>query len=58
MATVYRGFDTRLGVWRAVKVLSPHYSAKKKLISRFDSEARTMALRSTKISFVCMMWAM
>lgn len=48
MATVYRGFDTRLGVWRAVKVLSPLYRTKKKLVGRFDSEARTMALLEHK----------
>ena len=44
MATVYRAFDLRLGVWRAVKVLAQNYSGKRKVLARFDSEARTMAL--------------
>ena len=26
MATVYRGFDQRLQVWRAIKVLNPKFS--------------------------------
>ncbi len=44
MATVYRAFDQRLQVWRAVKVLLPEYSKKKKILARFESEAQTMAL--------------
>ena len=44
MATVYRAFDQRLQVWRAVKVLLPEYARKKKILQRFDAEAQTMAL--------------
>lgn len=43
MATVYRAWDQRLQVWRAIKVLQPQYSRKKKLMSRFEAEAQTMA---------------
>lgn len=44
MAAVYRGWDQRLGVWRAVKVLSPTHAAKPKLRARFESEAKAMAM--------------
>src|SRR5688500_16963408 len=39
--TVYRAWDTRLGVWRAIKVLRP--GSPKSLRERFDAEARTLA---------------
>lgn len=44
MATVYRGFDQRLQVWRAIKVLLPEYAKKKKIMARFETEAQTMAM--------------
>ena len=44
MATVYRAFDQRLQVWRAIKILAPQYASKPKLRSRFETEAQTMAL--------------
>ena len=44
MAMVYRAFDQRLQVWRAVKILSAQYAKKPKLKARFESEAQTMAL--------------
>ena len=44
MATVYRGHDRRLGVDRAIKVLSPTYASKRKVRARFEAEARTMAV--------------
>jgi serine/threonine-protein kinase len=44
MATVYRGYDTRLQVWRAVKVLSSEYSERMSILGRFEAEAQTMAL--------------
>lgn len=44
MATVYRAFDQRLQVWRAVKILSPEFADKKKIARRFEAEAQTMAL--------------
>jgi serine/threonine protein kinase len=44
MAMVYRGFDQRLQVWRAVKVLNPKYGKSKKIKARFDTEAQTMAI--------------
>ncbi len=44
MATVFRAFDQRLQVWRAVKILSPEYSSKPRLRARFETEAQTMAL--------------
>lgn len=44
MATVYRAFDQRLQVWRAIKVLAPQYANKPKLRARFETEAQTMAL--------------
>jgi len=43
MATVYRAWDTRLRVWRAIKVLLPEYARRKKLRRRFRNEAETMA---------------
>jgi len=43
MAGVYRAWDERLRVWRAVKVLLPEYARKKKLRVRFEREAHTMA---------------
>ncbi len=42
-ATVYLAFDAMLGVWRAVKLLSPSMAGKAKVRERFLNEARTMA---------------
>lgn len=44
MATVYRAYDTRLQVWRAVKLLSPSYLKSSSVRARFDTEAQAMAL--------------
>ncbi|HMV69530.1 MAG TPA: serine/threonine-protein kinase, partial [Myxococcota bacterium] len=44
MATVWRAFDERLQVWRAVKILAPQFAQKKKLMARFETEAQMMAL--------------
>lgn len=44
MATVYRGFDARLQVHRAIKVLSPALARRKSLRTRFEAEATTMAM--------------
>lgn len=44
MAMVYRAFDQRLQVWRAIKVLNPRFAASAKIKERFDFEAQTMAL--------------
>lgn len=43
MATVYRGYDERLEVERAIKVLSPLLAARAEIRARFETEARTMA---------------
>ncbi len=43
MATVWKAFDQRLQVWRAIKILSPALATKKKIRSRFETEAQTMA---------------
>ena len=43
MALVYRGWDSRLQVERAVKVLLPAMAARPRIRARFDAEARTMA---------------
>jgi len=43
MASVYRAWDSRLRVWRAIKILLPEYSRRKKLRRRFQNEAETMA---------------
>lgn len=43
MATVYRAFDRRLQVDRAIKVLADNLASRPKLRERFESEARTMA---------------
>src|SRR5687767_12635717 len=43
MAGVYRAWDKKLKVWRAVKVLLPEFSRRKKVRARFESEAHTMA---------------
>ncbi len=43
MATVYRAYDERLRVYRAIKVLAPHLSANRTIQIRFESEAQTMA---------------
>ncbi len=43
MAAVYRAWDGRLGVWRAIKVLLPEYAARRSLRARFEAEAHTMA---------------
>jgi serine/threonine protein kinase len=44
MATVWRAFDQRLQVWRAIKILAQQFTQKKKIMSRFESEAQMMAL--------------
>ncbi|MCB9744834.1 MAG: protein kinase [Alphaproteobacteria bacterium] len=44
MATVYKGYDARLQVYRAVKVLSPALAKRKSLKARFEAEATTMAM--------------
>jgi len=44
MATVYRCFDERLQVTRAVKILSEEFSDKPRIRARFEAEARTMAV--------------
>ncbi len=44
MAEVWHAYDSRLGVWRAVKVLLPEYARRTKLRKRFETEARAMAL--------------
>src|SRR5690606_1237393 len=44
MAEVWHAYDSRLGVWRAVKVLLPTFARRTKLRQRFESEARAMAL--------------
>ncbi len=43
MASVFRAWDERLEVWRAIKVLGPSASASTSLRARFEQEARTMA---------------
>lgn len=43
MATVYRVYDERLEVFRALKVLSPEMTERDSLRKRFEAEARTMA---------------
>ena len=43
MARVFRGWDARLKVWRAIKVLDPAYAHKRSLRQRFENEAATMA---------------
>jgi serine/threonine protein kinase len=43
MASVFRGWDQRLQVWRAIKVLAPQYADKPRLRGRFENEAQTMA---------------
>jgi serine/threonine protein kinase len=55
MATVYRAHDNRLGVDRAIKILSSQYSASANIRARFQSEARTRLGFGTPISFRCTM---
>lgn len=43
MASVYRAWDTRLAVYRAIKVLDPAFAHRASLRTRFVNEARTMA---------------
>jgi len=43
MAGVYRAWDRKLKLWRAVKVLLPEYAERASLRSRFETEASTMA---------------
>lgn len=43
MATVYRAWDRRLSVHRAVKVLNPELSHRPAIRARFKAEARAMA---------------
>ena len=43
MAIVYRAYDSRLDVERAIKVLNPRLASSAQIIKRFENEARTMA---------------
>lgn len=43
MATVFRAFDSRLELYRAVKILNPELVSSPSLRKRFEMEARTMA---------------
>ncbi len=43
MATVYRAYDSRLQVERAIKLLAPHLAARASIRKRFEIEASTMA---------------
>ena len=43
MAAVFRAYDTRLHVERAVKILSPELAMHAQIRDRFESEASTMA---------------
>ena len=43
MATVYRGFDERLQVARAIKILSPELAQQTEYLQRFRNEARAAA---------------
>jgi serine/threonine protein kinase len=43
MASVYRAWDHKLRVWRAIKVLSQDYARRSVLRGRFETEAKTMA---------------
>jgi len=43
MATVYRAWDRRLGVWRAIKLLSQDRKHSGYALDRFEAEARLMA---------------
>jgi serine/threonine protein kinase len=43
MAGVYRAWDHKLRVWRAVKILAHEYAQRDVLRARFESEAKTMA---------------
>src|SRR5688500_16896696 len=43
MAGVYRGWDFKLKVWRAIKILLPEYAGRASLRTRFETEASTMA---------------
>ncbi len=44
MATVYRAYDQRLQVWRAIKILAPEFAHKPKIAQRFEAEAQMMAI--------------
>src|SRR5262245_17394228 len=48
MATVFRAFDQRLQVWRAIKILAPELAVKEKVRGRFAAEAQMMALLEHK----------
>ncbi len=43
MATVYRAYDSRLQVERAIKLLAPHLASRNSIRRRFETEASTMA---------------
>ncbi len=43
MAVVYKAWDNRLRVERAIKILSPQIAKRQSLRKRFENEARTMA---------------
>ena len=43
MATVFRAYDTRLHMERAIKILQPSLSIRKQIRDRFEAEASTMA---------------
>ena len=45
---MFRAFDQRLHVWRAIKLLSPEFASKPKLFARFVAEAQTMAILEHK----------
>jgi len=53
MGAVYRAIDTRLENYVAIKILHPDLARDKKLLSRFESEAKTVAkLRHENIVLV------
>lgn len=43
MAHVYRAWDSRLNVWRAIKLLSSRRTRRRRALVRFEREARIMA---------------
>ena len=57
MATVYRAWDERLQVTRAVKILSPQLYRNTTIRHRFETEARTMARLYHPTLWGFMTWA-
>lgn len=53
MAKVYKAFDRRLEVYRAIKILSPAYASHPEIRKRFLAEARTTA----RLSHPCIVTA-